>query len=355
MTANVSARDRADAGGEAVHAVEEVDHVHHRDDPDDRQRDRRPTPGRSTAPTNGNVKWSIQTPNAVGDRGREDLARELRQRASPRKSSTAPDDARDRGAEQDAAHLAREVEERERRDEDPEEDRQPTEPRDRPLVEPARVRAGRRRRGGAPCRRPPGVSSTTMHERDQRARTGPRGSPAGRRTSPLYFVPYSRSPASPSPGRCSPSRSARGRSQRRRSRRPDGRGGSARSPPGAAISAISRTDVAPAAFTVSTAAAVELPVASIGSSRITSRSAMSFGQLHVVLDGLERLLVAVQADEPDAGARDQREHAVEHPHPRPQDRADRDLLAGDPPARSSARAASRSRPPRRRGPSSPRR
>ena len=34
---------------------------------------------------------------------------------------------------------------------------------------------------------------------------------------------------------------------------------------------------APARFTSSTAAAVELPVASIGSSRITSRSAMSWG------------------------------------------------------------------------------
>jgi hypothetical protein len=48
-------------------------------------------------------------------------------------------------------------------------------------------------------------------------------------------------------------------------------------PSGAAISAISRIDAAPAAFTVSIAAAVELPVASIGSSRITSRSAMSAG------------------------------------------------------------------------------
>ena len=48
-------------------------------------------------------------------------------------------------------------------------------------------------------------------------------------------------------------------------------------PSGAAISAISRTEVAPAVFSVVTAAAVEFPVASIGSSRSTSRSAMSFG------------------------------------------------------------------------------
>jgi hypothetical protein len=48
-------------------------------------------------------------------------------------------------------------------------------------------------------------------------------------------------------------------------------------PSGEAIRAMSRTEWAPAAFTVATAAAVELPVASMGSSRITSRSAMSFG------------------------------------------------------------------------------
>ena len=52
-------------------------------------------------------------------------------------------------------------------------------------------------------------------------------------------------------------------------------------------------------------------------------------QLDVVLDGLERLLVAVEADEPDPRDRDQREHAVEHPHPGAQDRADGDLLARD--------------------------
>ena len=48
-------------------------------------------------------------------------------------------------------------------------------------------------------------------------------------------------------------------------------------PSGAAMIAITRTEVAPAFFTRSMAAAVELPVASIGSSRITSRSATSAG------------------------------------------------------------------------------
>ena len=48
-------------------------------------------------------------------------------------------------------------------------------------------------------------------------------------------------------------------------------------PSGAAMIAIRRTEVAPAFFTVLIAAAVEFPVASIGSSRITSRSATSAG------------------------------------------------------------------------------
>ena len=52
-------------------------------------------------------------------------------------------------------------------------------------------------------------------------------------------------------------------------------------------------------------------------------------ELDEVLDRLERLLVAVEADEADAGARDEREHAVEHAHPGAQHRADGDLLAGD--------------------------
>ena len=52
-------------------------------------------------------------------------------------------------------------------------------------------------------------------------------------------------------------------------------------------------------------------------------------QLHEVLDRLERLLVAVEADEADARARDQRQHAVEHADAGAQHRAHGDLLAGD--------------------------
>jgi hypothetical protein len=52
-------------------------------------------------------------------------------------------------------------------------------------------------------------------------------------------------------------------------------------------------------------------------------------ELHVVLDRLERVLVAVHADEADPGARDQRQRALEHAHARAEHWADRDLLAGD--------------------------
>jgi hypothetical protein len=53
------------------------------------------------------------------------------------------------------------------------------------------------------------------------------------------------------------------------------------------------------------------------------------GQLDVVLDRLERLLVAVHADEADPCARDQRQRPFQHAHACTQDRADRDLLARD--------------------------
>ena len=54
------------------------------------------------------------------------------------------------------------------------------------------------------------------------------------------------------------------------------------------------------------------------------------GELDVVLDRLERLLVSVEADEADPRDGDEREDAVEHAHPRSEDRADRHLLARDP-------------------------
>ena len=50
-------------------------------------------------------------------------------------------------------------------------------------------------------------------------------------------------------------------------------------------------------------------------------------QLRVVDDRLQRLLVAVHAEEADAGDRDHREDAVQHADAGPEDRHDADLLA----------------------------
>ena len=96
--------------------------------------------GRSTAPTNG--KREVVDPDAERGRDRrgQHLAGELRHRREAAEVVDRADDARDRRADHDAAHLARQVEEGERRHEDAEEDREPAEPRDRAPVEPPPVR-----------------------------------------------------------------------------------------------------------------------------------------------------------------------------------------------------------------------
>ena len=104
----------------------------------------------------------------------------------------------------------------------------------------------------------------------------------------------------------------------------------ARSPPGAATRQTSVTERAPASLTCRDR----------GDARVAGREHRVeddrvallevVGELHVVLDRLERLLVAVHAHEPDARARDQRERALEHPDAGAEDRADGDLLPGDP-------------------------
>ena len=95
--------------------------------------------GTSTAPRNGQREVVDPDAERGRDRRREHLAGELRDRFETAEVVDRADDARDRGAEQDAAHLVGEVEEGERRDDDPEEDREPAEPRDRPPVETALV------------------------------------------------------------------------------------------------------------------------------------------------------------------------------------------------------------------------
>ena len=101
-----------------------------------------PTHGDSScAPTNGNVKRSTQMPEATGIGGGADLPGELLPPEEPAEVVDRADGRRDGGAEQQAAHLVRELDERERRDDDPEEEREPAELRDDPLVDASLARA----------------------------------------------------------------------------------------------------------------------------------------------------------------------------------------------------------------------
>ncbi len=188
----------ADPGRQPVEPVEEVDHVHHRHDPDDRERhaDR----GRQVDRADEREREVVDPDAERGrDRRGEHLTRELRDRVEAAEVVDGADHARHGGAEQDASHLAGEVEKRERRHDDPEEDREPSETRDRPAVDAALVR-------------PVDDAEHARHaadggrEQDDDAE-GDQGSVENLRRRPQivehgsrYFVPYRRSPASPRPG-----------------------------------------------------------------------------------------------------------------------------------------------------------
>ena len=77
----------------------------------------------------------------------------------------------------------------------------------------------------------------------------------------------------------------------------------------------------------STAAIVEFPVASIGSSTMTGRSLRSSRHLEVILHRLQRLRIAVKAHVTDPGRGDQIEHALQKPVSRAKDRDQDELLA----------------------------
>ena len=86
---------------------------------------------------------------ADGDRRGGDLADELLPPVEAAEIVDRADDRRHGRAEEEAARLVREVEERERRDEDPEEERESAEPRHGLPVQPARL-------GPVDCAEPPG-------------------------------------------------------------------------------------------------------------------------------------------------------------------------------------------------------
>ena len=102
--------------------------------------------GRACTPISGKVNVCTQTPKPVGIAAASDLPAEL---LPPRQAAEVVDraDGRRHGrAEQDAAQLAAQRQERERRHEHAEEDRQPAEARDRrPARSPSVGRSTSRR------------------------------------------------------------------------------------------------------------------------------------------------------------------------------------------------------------------
>ena len=224
------AGDPADAGGKAVHPVEEVDHVHHRDDPQDRERDA--DAGRQVDRAEER-EGEVVDPDAEErrNRRRHDLAGELPAGPQDPEVVDRADDGRDGGAQEHAPGLAAELEERERRYEDPEEDRDAAEPGDRVEVQPAtlgpvddaeqpRHPADRGREQDHDQAREPGAVENLgmVAERVHQSTNLTSSRTAGRLRHP-------------GPARCTPSRSARGRSPRRRCARRDDPRGRARCPP----------------------------------------------------------------------------------------------------------------------------
>ena len=125
-------------------------------------------------------------PEAHRDRGRRNLAAELLPPAQPAEVVDRTDSRRDRGAEQQPARLAGEVEKRKRRDEDPEEEREAAEPGHRAAVEP-------------PALRPVDGAEQPGHPTDRRGQQDDDGRSEqrtpddlqviGERVQHLYFVP----------------------------------------------------------------------------------------------------------------------------------------------------------------------
>ena len=91
-------------------------------------------------PEHGKREAVHPDPEADRDRRRRGLAGELLPPAQAPEVVDGADRGRDRSAEQEPTRLSAEGEEGEGRDEDPEEERQPAEPRHRQPVEPPRLR-----------------------------------------------------------------------------------------------------------------------------------------------------------------------------------------------------------------------
>ena len=194
------AGDRTDPRGETIHPVEEIDHVHDRDDPDEGQGDADPD-GEVLDAEEGEREAVDRDPEADRDRGGEALAPELRPPVQAAEVVDDPDTGRDRGSEQDSPVRPVQLQEGERRHEDAEQERDPAQAGDRPDVQApplTRLVDDAEDAREAPDRRRQNEDDA---ERDQEApedfRVVSKGLP---HASGDYFVPYRRSPASPRPG-----------------------------------------------------------------------------------------------------------------------------------------------------------
>ena len=132
--------DRADAGGQAVHAVDEVDHVHERHDPDNGERVRERGAERDRADERDRHLLDPHARRHGGDRG-EQLADELEVGRELEHVVERADERDHARADEDPGALVRPGEEHPDRRGDRHEDREPAEPRRRVLVEAALARA----------------------------------------------------------------------------------------------------------------------------------------------------------------------------------------------------------------------
>ena len=181
--------------------------------------DARPTSARSCAPSD-RERERVQVD---AEPGRDAAARiwpaELLPPAEPAEVVDRADRGRDRRAEQDAAQLAAERQERERGDEHAQEQREPAEPRDLGRARSPSVAAVDEPQV-ARAEPTAGVSMRTI----AKATSAPQMTSGGRSAHPRPRQPTSFRrgdlPHRRGPGRCSRARSGHGRSRRRRSARP---------------------------------------------------------------------------------------------------------------------------------------
>ena len=179
ISTNVPAEIAQTPGGEAVQPVEEVDHVHHRDDAEHGQR--HADPRRQLVDADDREREAVDPdPEADRDRGGDELAAELLPPAQAAEVVDRADGRRDRGAEQQAAH-ARGSRSRNASagTKMPRKSARPPSRGTARVFARRRRPGGRRRRACAPSRRPPASGARRSAAR-RRGRRTPRGASGAR-------------------------------------------------------------------------------------------------------------------------------------------------------------------------------